>query len=174
MAEAFPETPAAPKKRKAEPKAKEKLTDRRLKTLKPADKPYEIIDFDVRGFGVRVMPSGVKSFILFRRFAGSKNPARRSLGIYGEMSLAEARDKAREWNALVEQGIDPTKEKRRQRAATIEAEKQRQDSIFGAAFEQYLRRKALKLKMAKSLSERCAVSAKAGWSCLLQISAKGT
>ena len=88
MAEAFPETPAAPKKRKAEPKAKEKLTDRRLKTLKPADKPYEIMDSDVRGLGIRVMPSGVKSFILFRRFPGSKNPARRSLGTYGEMSLA--------------------------------------------------------------------------------------
>jgi integrase len=146
MAETFQENPAAPKKRKAEPKAKEKLTDRRLKTLKPADKPFEIMDLDVRGFGIRVMPSGVKSFILFRRFPGSKNPARRSLGIYGEMSLAEARDKAREWNASVENGIDPTIEKSRQRAATIEAEKQRQASTFGAAFEHYLKRKALRLK----------------------------
>ena len=46
-------------------------------------------------------------------------------------------------------GIDPTIEKRRQRAATIEAEKQRQVSTFGAAFEQYLQRKALKLKSGK-------------------------
>ena len=45
MAEAFQENPAAPKKRKAEPKPKEKLTDRRLKALKPADKPYRDYGF---------------------------------------------------------------------------------------------------------------------------------
>jgi integrase len=143
MAEAFLETPA-PKAR-----AKEKLTDRRLKTLKPADKPFEIMDSDVRGLGVRVMRSGVKSFILFRRFPGSKHPARRSLGTYGEISLAQARDKAREWNALVEKGIDPTIEKQRQRAAIIDAEKKRQASTFGAAFEHYLQRKGSKLKSGK-------------------------
>ena len=37
MAEAFTETPAAPKKEKAEPKAKVNLTDRLLKSLKPAE-----------------------------------------------------------------------------------------------------------------------------------------
>ena len=143
----------SPKQRlKAAPKAKKKLTDKRSEgTLKPTDKPFEIMDLDVRGFGIRVMPSGVKSFILFRRFPGSKHPARRSLGTYGEMSLAEARDKAREWNALVEKGIDPTKEKQRQRQAAIEAEKQRQASTFGAAFEDYLHRKASKLKSAKDI-----------------------
>ena len=132
---------------------KKKLTDKGLKGkgFEPTDKPYEIMDFDVRGLGIRVMPSGVKSFILFRRFPGSKNPARRSLGTYGDISLAEARDKAREWNALVEKGIDPTKEKQRQRQAAIEAEKQRQASNFGAAFEDYLHRKASKLKSAKDI-----------------------
>ena len=80
------------------------------------------MDSDVRGLGIRVMPSGVKSFILFRRFPGSKHPARRSLGTYGEMSLAEAREKAREWNALVKKGIDPAIEEERQRRATIEAD----------------------------------------------------
>ena len=147
MAEASLEIPAS-KNGTAAAKAKEreKLTDRRLKTLKPSNKPYEIMDSDVRGLGIRVMPSGVKSFILFRRFPGSKNPARRSLGTYGDMGLRQARDKAREWNTLVEQGIDPTIEKRRQKAATIEAEKRRQASTFGAAFECYLQRKASKLK----------------------------
>jgi integrase len=151
MTEASPETPAAPKKRKAEPKAKEKLTDRRLKTLKPADKPYEIMDSDVRGLGIRVMPSGVKSFILFRRFAGSKNPARSSLGTYGEMSLAQAREKARDWNALVKKGIDPAIEEERQRRATIDATKQRQASTFEGAFEEYVRRKASKLKSGRHI-----------------------
>ena len=103
-------------------------------------------DSQVGGLGVRVMPTGVKTFILRRRYPGSKQPARRSLGSYGEMSLAQAREKAREWNALVKKGIDPALEESRQRQAAIEAEKQRQSSTFGAAFEAYLERKASKLK----------------------------
>ena len=144
MAEAFTDTPAAPKKQKAEPREKVNLTDRLLKSLKPEKKPYEVMDTQVRGLGIRVMPTGAKSFI--RRYPGSKQPARRALGAYGEMSLAEAREKAREWNALVKKGIDPGIEEGRQRQAAIEAEKQRQGSTFGAAFEEYLRRKASKLK----------------------------
>ena len=122
------------------------LTDRLLKSLKPEPKPYEVMDSQVGGLGVRVMPTGVKTFVLRRRYPGSKQPARRSLGAYGDMSLAQAREKAREWNALVKKGIDPAFEERRQRQAAIEAEKQRQASTFGAAFEAYLERKASKLK----------------------------
>ena len=94
------------------------LTDRLLKkSLKPSDKPYEVMDSDVRGLGIRVMPSGIKTFILFRRFPGSKNPARRALGAYPDISLAQAREKAREWNALVKKGIDPAIEEGRQEAS---------------------------------------------------------
>ena len=146
MAEASPDTPAAPEREKAEPRTKVNLTDRLLKSLKPGKQPYEVMDTEVRAFGIRVLPSGVKSFILRRRYPGSKQPARRALGAYGEMSLAEAREKAREWNALVKKGIDPGIEEGRQRQAAIEAEEQRQASTFGAAFEEYLRRKASKLK----------------------------
>ena len=127
------------------------LTDRLLKSLKPSEKPHQVMDSDVRGLGIRVMPSGVKSFILFRRFPGSRHPARRSLGTYGEMTLAEAREKAREWNSLVKKGIDPAIEEEQQRRATIEAAKRRQASTFEGAFEEYLRRKALKLKSGRHI-----------------------
>jgi integrase len=146
MEEPFTEEVTAPKRTKAQPKAKKKLNSRQLDTLKPEAKPYEVMDTEVRGLGIRIMPSGVKTFILFRRFPGSKHPARRSLGTYGNITLAEAREKAREWNALVKKGIDPGIEENRQRQALIEAEKLRQTSTFGAAFEEYLRRKASKLK----------------------------
>jgi len=128
------------------PTMKKTLSDRTLKTLKPAAKPYEVMDAVVRSFGVRIMPSGVKSFILLRRFPGSKNPVRRTLGAYPDTSLADARERAREWNALAARGIDPAIEEGRQKQAAIEAEKQRRASTFGAAFEDYLRRKASKLK----------------------------
>ena len=125
---------------------KKTLSDRTLKALKPAEKPYEVMDAVVRSFGVRIMPSGVKSFILLRRFPGSKNPVRRALGAYPDTSLADARERAREWNALAAKGIDPAIEEGRQRQAAIEAEKQRQAFTFKHAFEEYLRRKASKLK----------------------------
>ena len=142
MEEAFTKAATAPKTKTAQPKTKRNLSNRLLETLKPEEKPYEVMDTDVRGLGIRVMPSGVKTFILFRRFPGSRNPARRALGAYDEMRLAQARDKAREWNALVRKGIDPAIEENRQRQALIEAEKLRQASTFGAAFKEYLQRKA--------------------------------
>ena len=146
MEKAFSEAETAPKSKKPQPKAKRNLSDRLLKTLKPDKKPYEEMDNQVRGFGIRVMPSGVKTFILFRRFPGSRNPVRRALGAYPDTSLAEAREKAREWNAWVKKGIDPSIEEGRQRQAAIEAEKQRQAFTFKNAFEEYLRRKVSKLK----------------------------
>ena len=130
---------------------KKTLRDRTLKALKPEEKPYEVMDAVVRSFGVRIMPSGVKSFILLRRFNASKNPTRRALGTYPDMSLADAREKAREWNALADKGIDPAVEEGHQRRAAIEAEKQRKASTFKNAFEEYLHRKASKLKSGKDI-----------------------
>ncbi len=128
------------------------LTDRALKALKPAPdgKPYEIMDSVVGGgFGIRIMgkpDAPVKSFILLRRFPGSNNPVRRTLGGYGQLSLEQARTKAREWLALIARGIDPAIEIERQRKAELEAERKRTVATFGSAFESYLKRKASKLK----------------------------
>ena len=43
-----------------------------MKTLKPEEKPYEVMDALVRGFGMRIMPSGVKSFISSAVFQARK------------------------------------------------------------------------------------------------------
>ncbi len=125
---------------------KRTLTDKGVKALKPAPKPYQWMDTEVRSFGVRVLPSGVKSFILYRRFPGSKKPVRRSVGTYGELSLAEAREKAREWNSLAEKGLDPAIETVRRREAEQEAKRISEVNTFGSAFEAYLKRKACKLR----------------------------
>ena len=116
---------------------KKVLTDRALKALKPAPdgKPYEIMDSVVGGgFGVRIMgkpDAPVKSFILVRRFPGSKNPVRRTLGGYGPLTLEQAREKARQWLELIGKGIDPAVEIERQRKAEIDAERRRQRHTVG-------------------------------------------
>jgi hypothetical protein len=85
------------------------LTEPYIKALKPAPagQRYAIADALVPGLKVRVTDKGSKSYILWRRFGGAPNPAARALGTVGELSLAEARDKARSWLALIKQGEDP-------------------------------------------------------------------
>jgi integrase len=94
------------------------ITDRLLKSLKPEAARYEQMDTAVPGFGVRVS-DGRKSFILFTRYPGSNNATRRTLGEYGDMSLEEARDKAREWRKLIKKNVDPKDIEERRRKTTF-------------------------------------------------------
>ncbi len=146
---------------------KRNLTDRGLKALKPTPdgKPYDIMDTVVPGFGVRVMgtpDAPVRSFILRKRFPGSSNPTRRTLGAYGELTLEQARAKAREWLGLLARDVDPALEAERLRRAQLEAERRRTAATFGSALEDYLRRKASKLRSGADI-ERELRREFAGW-----------
>jgi integrase len=90
------------------------LTDRRLKALRGGNSYRDIWDAAVPGFGVRVAPSGRKTFVLMTRFNGGKNPTRRAIGTYGAITLAGARGKAREWLGLISEGKDPAIQTHRQ------------------------------------------------------------
>ena len=80
---------------------KNRLTDRKLQSLKRKGKRYEVMDSDVPGFGVRVSEAGQKSFILIARYPGSSNPTRRALGEYPSLGLSEARERANDWRVLI-------------------------------------------------------------------------
>src|SRR5437588_9372051 len=99
-------------------RAQEKpLSDRTLKSLYPAanGKPYDLRDIGSRGLSVRVLPSGQRTFVLVARYPGHLYPARRALGVYDDMSLEEARDKASKWRKDIKSKIDPTRaEKQKQ------------------------------------------------------------
>lgn len=71
-----------------------RLTDTVVKNLKPQSKRFEVFDAQVPGFGIRVAPSGRKTWIVFGRQHGRR--ARATLGVYPQMSLAEARVAASE------------------------------------------------------------------------------
>ena len=115
-------------------KMKTVLTDRGIKALKPAANSFDLADAVVPGLGIRVLPSGVKSFVLVARYPGSGNPTRRSLGAYGAVSLDGARDKARQWLGLLARSIDPAAEVER---ARIEADRRRRDTV-GAVIDAYI------------------------------------
>ena len=122
--------------------AKRNLNDRVIKALKKAQpgKRRELWDALVPGLGLRVTDTGAKSFVLATRYPGAKNPARRALGGYGELTLEQARAKAREWLALVAKGIDPQVELERERVA----EQRKTATTFGAVAEDFISEKCSK------------------------------
>jgi integrase len=148
-------------KAKAEAKPKIQLTERGLKSLQsqaPYLEPFDVMDTDVRAFGVRVLKTGEITFMLRRRFPGSKKPTRRALGRYGEKSLAEAREKARDWIALIRKGIDPARAAEKEAQANIEAERKRKAHTVGAVLQSYFLAKcelrslhAMKITMEREL-----------------------
>jgi integrase len=115
------------------------VTDRTLKALKkaPDGKPYDVKDSEVSGLRVRVMGSGQRTFVLLARYPGSPNPTRRALGAYGDISLEQAREKARDWRKLIRRGVDPQLEEQRQRQATL----RQQQNTFGVVAEAFIKEK---------------------------------
>jgi integrase len=120
---------------------KKTLSDRTLKALarKPAakGKTKDIMDAVVPGFGVRVSETGRRTFVLMTRYPGSPNPTRRALGIYGQLTLEQARSRARDWLELIRRGIDPAIHEERQRQAAL----RQQANSFAAVAEDFIRDK---------------------------------
>jgi integrase len=113
------------------------LTDRKIKSLKPRDEAYIQPDAQVPGHGLRAMPSGHLSFVLVARYPGSTNPVPLSLGSYGELTLEEAREKARRWRNLIKRGIHPKVQEERERQAAL----RQQHTTFAAVTEDFIRDK---------------------------------
>ncbi|MBT3305938.1 MAG: site-specific integrase [Alphaproteobacteria bacterium] len=87
-------------------------------------------DDTVPGLGVRIYPTGKKSFVLSYRAAGRKRLM--VLGRYGaDLTLDQARDKARKLRVKVREGEDPAEAKRR------EAQGQTFGDLIGAYIERH-------------------------------------
>jgi integrase len=97
-----------------------RLTDRSIKELRPRAVRYEVWDEARKGFGVRVTPRGVKSFVWVYHF-GSK-PRRLTFGTYPLLSLADAGVKLAQAKHLLDKGIDPGLRAVSERAAEREGE----------------------------------------------------
>lgn len=125
------------------------LTDRKVQSLKaaPPGKRYQVMDALVPGFGVRITDKGVKTYIFQTRFPGSANPARREIN---KGTLDKARETAREWSALIKQGVDPA-----QVEGTARAEQARvRAHTFGAIAEAYFTDKLATLRSGPITAKR--------------------
>jgi len=134
------------------------LTERTINALKPAreGKRYDRPDGIVPGLAVRVTAKGTRTFVLTTRYPGGSNPTRRALGEVGELTLADARDKARDWLKLIKTGVDPKTIEEAQRKAESEkqlAAERAERNTFAAVVEIFLREyvHGRKLRKAKAI-----------------------
>lgn len=84
------------------------LTDTKLKSAKPRQKPYELADGG--GLVADVMPSGTIAWRFRYRLNGRREKV--SMGKYPAISLAKARAKAAGYQVLVAEGQSPMREKK--------------------------------------------------------------
>ena len=81
-----------------------RLDQRRVDTLKPRKSAYDVRDRDLKGFGVRVLPSGAKRYFIHSQYSG-----RRVWEIVGQadsISPDQARARARALLAAIREGIE--------------------------------------------------------------------
>jgi integrase len=98
-----------------------KLTKKSVDDAETLPKPYLLWDGELRGFGLLVLPTGVKTYIFQYR-----NEARRSrrltIARHGSITVNEARELALEAAVAVAKGNDPVASRRRYREAPTVSE----------------------------------------------------
>jgi len=95
------------------------FTVKMLDSLPKADKGKRNAYHDdkVNGLTLRVTDTGAKSFLVRRRVNGT--PRMNTIGRYPEMTISQAREKAREMINLIENGINPKDQLRDNQSRTI-------------------------------------------------------
>ncbi len=98
-------------------------------------------DAEVKGFGVRVAPSGARTYVLSYRMGGREAPKRTAtIGRHGSpWATDQARRRALELLALVRQGVDPVAEREQAREAVVEEAERRAARSFDLLADRWMR-----------------------------------
>src|SRR5450759_597733 len=95
-----------------------KLTKSKVEALAiPGTGQSFLWDDELRGFGVRITPSGARSYIVQGRVGGKSR--RITLGAHGRLTCDEARRKAKAALVARDEGVDPQIEKKRAETLAI-------------------------------------------------------
>jgi integrase len=106
-----------------------RVTKHTVDLLTPTGKDYFFWDDEFHGFGVRVTPTGGKSYILQYRMGGRESASRRcTIGRHGSPWTPQtARKEAERLAIMAKQGVDP-----------VQAEHERRRQSVDLAFESYV------------------------------------
>ena len=113
---------------------KEKLSSRTIQALRPNDNPFEVVDSELKGFLLRVQPSGAMSYYFSYRNEEGKRQRYR-IGNSESLSPVQARDQAILLSARVVAGDDIQAEKKRERKAARLAKSRTLDGFLRHKYE---------------------------------------
>lgn len=85
------------------------LSEDAIREAAPREHEYTIWDENIPSFGVRIRPSGVKSYVVMFRIAGHRTQGKLTIGRAGEIPLELARRIARDCRLEAHRGMDPRK-----------------------------------------------------------------
>jgi integrase len=130
--------------------AKTRISQSTVAELSSSEKPYIQWDSDIPGFGVRVMPTGLKTYILMYVSPVNGKQCKPKIGRANVMKAQAARQIAAEWYNDVTQGFDPQLEK------SIRIEEQRLEEnamTVEQLCDKYLEEHALPYKSPQAAAE---------------------
>jgi integrase len=118
----------------------QKITKRVIDSLKIEPREYAVWDTQLRGFGVRVRPTGAKSYMVsYRVGSGRSAPKTRlTIGAVGKITPEQARTLALSILGAVASGRDPAKERRKAKATA--------ENTLRSVAENYLAREGGQLR----------------------------
>lgn len=98
-----------------------KITKRSVNTAIPGATQTFLWDTEVKGFGLKISPTGKRTYIFQYRTGGRESATQRfTIGEHGSPWTPDlARKEALRLAGLVRQGVDPREDQRRQRKATV-------------------------------------------------------
>lgn len=122
-----------------------RLTAQSVDKMKPTSKRQQITDDHCPGLNLIVQPTGKKGWAVRYRVNGKHR--RMTLGAYPVLSLADARQRAREVLAAAAEGRDPAEEVRAAKAPKADNDRDKVSSLL----EQYAKRHLKNLKSGETV-----------------------
>ena len=114
-----------------------KLTTLTLRKLKPRDKPYEVLDPELKGFLIRIQPTGLQTY--YFSYTGNNGKRRRiKIGKTVSLTPMQARDIAKKHAGNMSSGMDPQENKKKNKLQLHVQENQTLRNFLNNGYESYL------------------------------------